>query len=80
MNSKAGQLTSPIPKLALEISRHIAASDTFFAQTRRYATEPKKSQPKDTLSCLSQAGRYILLQASLFLQAPMSNPMGGVFV
>ncbi len=25
-----------IPKLALEISRHIAASDTFFAQTRRY--------------------------------------------
>jgi hypothetical protein len=25
-----------IPKLALEISSHIAASDTFFAQTRRY--------------------------------------------
>jgi hypothetical protein len=25
-----------IPKLALEISRHIAASVTFFAQTRRY--------------------------------------------
>ena len=35
---------------------------------------------KDTLSCLSQAGRYILSRASLFLQAPMSNLMGGVFV
>jgi hypothetical protein len=28
-----------IPKLALEISRHIAASVTFFAQTRQYVND-----------------------------------------